>query len=256
MPFFTETMYQNLVVKGTGGAQVPASVHLCDYPVADATLLDEQLSADMEAVLRLVSLGSAARNAVKIKVRQPLAELRVQPGNEADRRAVERFAATIQEELNVKRVSLHEDARTPLLTASYRPNARTFNQKFAARIADAEATLKATPPAELARLLQGGMPFTLGEFTYEPADVQVSYTAPEGWSGVADRATLVAIDARMTDALAREGMARDVVRHVNDLRKTAGLQMEDRIALFLETEDPVLRQAIEEHRDIHRRTRR
>ena len=246
VPFFSETMYQNLVVKSMGGT-VPMSVHHCDYPIEDASLLDKQLSADMEAVQRLVTLGSAARNAVKIKVRQPLAELRVRPGNDADRRAVEHFAETIREELNVKRVSLHEAGE--LLAASFRPNARTFNQKFAARIADAQATLEATPSADLTRLTQARTPFTLGEFTYDPADILVTYTAPEGWSGIADGATQVALDSHITPELAREGMARDIIRQINDLRKAAGLNMEDRITLLLATEDATLRQAIEEHRD-------
>ena len=102
MPFLTETMYQNLVVRG---AEDGASVHLCDYPEVDESLIDDDLSADMDALLRLVSLGSAARNTVKIKVRQPLAEMKVQPGDARDRRAVERFADQICEELNVKKVT-------------------------------------------------------------------------------------------------------------------------------------------------------
>src|SRR5205823_2344294 len=98
VPFLAEEMHQNLRL-----AAEPESVHLCDYPKNDDSLIDARLSADMAALLRLVTLGSAARNMVKIKVRQPLAELQVQPGTEADRRAVARFADQIAEELNIKR---------------------------------------------------------------------------------------------------------------------------------------------------------
>src|SRR5262249_37174780 len=97
VPFLAETMYQNLVVEGAGGG--PVSVHLCDYPQPDTSLVDEQLSADMAALLRLVSLGSAARNLVKIRARQPLAELKVQSADTADRRAVGRFVGLIEEEV-------------------------------------------------------------------------------------------------------------------------------------------------------------
>ena len=76
MPFLTESMYQNLVGQD--------SVHLCDFPQVDDELIDARLSADMDALLRLVSLGSAARNSVKIKVRQPLAEMKVQPADESE----------------------------------------------------------------------------------------------------------------------------------------------------------------------------
>src|SRR5262249_22544146 len=106
MPFLSEAMYKNLVGKG--------SVHLTDYPVADDALVDKGLSEAREAVLRRASLGSAARNQVKIKARHPLAEMRVHPGSDADRRAVERFAAQIAEELNLKQVRLHNPTDGPL----------------------------------------------------------------------------------------------------------------------------------------------
>src|SRR5262249_47624136 len=80
-------------------------------------------------------------------------------------------------------------------------------------------------------------------------DVLVSQKAPEGWAGVADHDTQVLIDARITPELRREGMARDVIRQVQQLRKDANLEMEDRIVLYLHTESAELRQAIEAHRD-------
>src|SRR5262249_41569630 len=119
MPFLSEAMYQNLVVKGIGAG---TSVHLCDFPEVDERLIDAELSADMDALLRLVSGGSAARNSAKIKVRQPLAEMKVQPADERDRRAVARFADQICEELNVKKVTLHEPRLGPLLRYETKPN--------------------------------------------------------------------------------------------------------------------------------------
>jgi isoleucyl-tRNA synthetase len=252
MPFLSETMYQNLVAQAAGKG--PASVHLCDYPVADAALVDEQLSADMKALLRLVSQGLAARNATRIKVRQALYELRVQPSREAergqgDRRAVERFGDQLREELNVKRVVLHDPAGGDLLSQEVQPNMRTMGKKFGAGLQDVRAAILAAPPAELATMAQRGEPFMLGDYSLDPEDVVVSYRAAEGWAGVADRGTQVAIDTRITPELAREGMARDVVRQVQELRKEAGLEMEDRIVLYLSTEADALRQAIEAHRD-------
>src|SRR6266536_5553652 len=102
IPFLTEAMYQNLKKPGD-----PESIHLCDYPVADESFIDEELSRDMDALLRLVSLGLAARNAGRIKVRQPLAELKVLPLRDEARRTVERFADMCADELNVKKVTLH-----------------------------------------------------------------------------------------------------------------------------------------------------
>jgi isoleucyl-tRNA synthetase len=247
IPFLTETMYQNLVVKGAGKG--PSSVHLCDYPEVDQALIDERLSADMTALQRLVTMGSAARNAVKIKVRQPLAEMKVQPAGDADRRAVERFGDQIVEELNVKTVTLHDPAKGPLLRQEVQPNMRTWGPKFGRHLKEVQAAFATADPAEVARRAQEGMPFRLGEFELDPADVLVNHVAPDGWVGVADRGTQVALDVRITPDLAREGMAREVVRQVQDLRKQSGLEIEDRIVLYLATEAEALRQAIDEHRD-------
>jgi isoleucyl-tRNA synthetase len=248
IPFLTEEMYQNL-----RAAAEPESVHLCVYPQADESLIDARLSADMEALLRLVTLGSAARNTVKIKVRQPLAELRVQPGTDADRRAVERFADQLQEELNIKRVTLHDAANGPLLTSAVKANMKTLGPKFGPRLQEVKAALEGLPATVLEERLKAGLvleiEFKGGPAALDAADFSVTYQAADGWAGVADRGTQVALDARITDELAREGIARDVVRHVQDSRKGAGLEMEDRIELNLDTDADKLRQAIAAHRD-------
>src|SRR5262249_39525900 len=150
-------------------------------------------------------------------------------------RAVERFGEQIQEELNVKAVHLHDPAGGPLLTQETKPNMKTMGKNFGAQLQQVVAAINAAAPAELAAQVQKGVPFPLGPYVLNPEDVVVSYRAAEGWAGVVDRGTQVAIDARITDALALEGMARDVVRQVQDLRKEARLQMEDRIVLYLGT---------------------
>ena len=245
MPLLAETMYQNLIP----GAAWKTSVHWSDYPQVDPSLIDEQLSADVDALLALVSLGSAARNSVKIKVRQPLAELKVQPGTDSDRRAVERFADQIVEELNVKKVTLHDPSAGPLLRFEAKPNMKTLGPKFGARLKDVLAAIATAPVANLVAKVQAGQPFELHGFTLDPADVVAALKAPDGWAGVADRDTQVLIDAIITPELKREGMARDVVRQVQQLRKEANLEMEDRVVLYLHTESAELRQAIETHRD-------
>lgn len=244
VPFLSEMMYHNL-------ENAEGSVHLCAFPQADESLLDAQLSADIDALLRLVSLGSAARNSVKIKVRQPLAELKVQPATDADRRAVERFADQITEELNLKKVTLHDPARGSLLKIEVKPNPKALGPKFGAHLKDVTAAIAAADAMKLAELAQAGQPFELatanGSVTLEPTDLWVSQRAPEGWAGVADKGTQVTLDTRLTDELKREGMAREVVRHIQELRKQSGLQMEDRIIFCLTTESEELRTAITAH---------
>lgn len=245
IPFLTETMYRNLVGK--------ESVHLCDFPQVDETLIDAELSQDMDALLRLVSLGSAARNSVKIKVRQPLAELKVQPGSDTDRRAVERFADQICEELNLKKVTLHDPARGPLLQFDVKLNMKNAGPKLGPRIKEVQSLLAKQDSSQLAEKIQAGQSVELitadGPVTLEPTDFFVQAKGSDGWAGLADRGTQLALDTRITEALAQEGMAREVIRHVQNARKEADLQMEDRIELYLGTESPALQKAIEVHRD-------
>ncbi|QDU18396.1 isoleucine--tRNA ligase [Urbifossiella limnaea] len=240
VPFVTEVMWKNL-------AGTPASVHLTDYPVADDALMDTTLSQDMDAVLRIVSLGGAARNAAKQKVRQPLAELRVSPGSDADRRAVDRFPGLITDELNVKRVTLHA-ATEPMLKASAKLNKKTAAAKLGPKLKEAEAALDALDGAAVDAALAAGT-FALAGVALERADITIGYLAPDGWFGVVDRGTQVMIDARLTPELKAEGLARDVVRLVQDARKDAGLDVADKIELHLGTDAEPLRAAIAAHRD-------
>jgi isoleucyl-tRNA synthetase len=250
MPFLSEALYHNLVVQGTGTGD---SVHLCDFPEVDEPLIDGDLSADMDALLRIVSLGSAARNSVKVKRRQPVAEMKVQPGNERERRAVERFADQICDELNVKRLTLHDSAGPPLLRLRVKVNPKTLGPKLGPRLEEARRALAAADQALVAERFQAGEPFALtmaaGVFLLEADDLIVEAEPPENWAGASDRGTQVVIDTRITPALAGEGRAREVVRQVQELRKKSGLEMEDRIALHLQTEAPALQQAIAAHRD-------
>ncbi|HTU16954.1 MAG TPA: DUF5915 domain-containing protein, partial [Gemmataceae bacterium] len=249
VPFLSETMYQNLRT-----ADQPESVHLCDFPKVDADLIDEDLSTEMDRLLDLVSLGLSARNGVKIKVRQPLAELKVQAAADSEERAaVERFGDQLREELNVKVVSLHDPEWGPLLTPEVKPNMKTLGPKFGARLKDVIAAIANADPFDLAAKVREGSYIELpcgGEtILLEPADLLVSVKAEEGWAGVVDRETHIALDTRITEELSREGMARDVVRHVQEQRKEAGLEMEDRIVLYLGTESEKLRAALDTHRD-------
>jgi isoleucyl-tRNA synthetase len=254
IPFLSEEMYQNL--EASGGRKPPEeepSVHLCDYPQPDEALIDEELSHEMDALLDLVTLGSAARNTVKIKVRQPLAELKVQPGDDYLRRAVDRFADQVREELNIKKVSLHDAAQGPLLSYEVKPNMKNLGPKFGPRLKEVQAAIAAAAPAQLAAKAQAGesIELKLGDevVTLAPTDLVVQPKAPEGWVGLADGATQVLLDTRITEELAREGRAREIVRHIQELRKQSGLELEDRIVLYLGTDSDKLRPAIEAHQE-------
>jgi len=251
MPFLTEIMYQNLERSGNEKAARALSIHHCNFPEVDESLMDAELSADMEALLRLVSLGSAARNSVRIKVRQPLAEMVIQPGNDSERHAIQRFADQISEELNLKKVSLHDPAAGPLLRYEISPNLKTIGPKFGERVKEIRTALAALDPNSLVAKLQVGGKIGLDcagtTVILDENDVLLRTKAPDGWAGLSDHGTQLLLDARISEELAREGMAREVVRHVQELRKKSGLEMEDRIILYFGTDSAALRRAVEGH---------
>ena len=252
MPFLSESMYQNL--EGAADAAARAlSVHLCDFPRAEEALIDAALSADMEALLRLVSLGLSTRNAVKIKVRQPLAEIKILPASEPERRAIARFADQIFEELNVKKVTVHDPADGPLLSYDVRPNLKMLGPKFGEKLNDVQRSLAALDPAAVAAKIQAGKNLEIhaggAALALSQSDLLIQAKADDGWSGLADGRTQVSLDVRITEALACEGTAREMVRHIQELRKNSGLEIEDRIRLRVETDSPTVRSALEAHRD-------
>lgn len=257
MPFLSEALYQNLSgAQNLSGGRKPAegpadSVHLHEYPGPDESLIDSDLSADMDALLDLVSLAHAARNTVKIKTRQPLAEIKVQTTNERERRAVERFADQLRDELNIKKVTLHDPAQGALLKREVKANPKTLGPKFGPKLKQVQDAILKADPATLVANEKSEIHLTLGSgetVLLEPGDLFVQAKGPEGWAAAEDHGTVVAVDTRITPELKLEGMAREVVRHAQDTRKKADLQIVDRIVLYLGTESAELKQAIDKHR--------
>jgi isoleucyl-tRNA synthetase len=250
VPFLAESMWRNLGVRGQGSGVREESVHLCDYPTADESLIDVDLSADMEALLRLVALGSAARNSVKIKVRQPLAELKIQPANDAERRAIHRFTDQMREELNVKEITVHPQPGPFLFPFKITANLKTLGPKAGAYLQEAKRRIETGSTGLM--LLEEGKRIVINisgnDLEIDRHDYELRPNPEPGWAGVADRGTMVALDTRITAELELEGLAREIIRHVQDARKNAKLEMEDRIELSLETNSEQLKAAIAAHR--------
>jgi isoleucyl-tRNA synthetase len=244
MPFLTEGMYQNL-------ASDRKSVHWRDFPEVSESLIDAELSADMDSLLHLVSLGSAARNKAKIKVRQPLGEMRV-AGEARTRQVVERFRDLIAEELNIKRITLHDEGQGHLLRPVLEPKRELLGPKHGPKLKEVLAAVAALDPALVAAAFAKGEAVRLdcpsGPELLLPTEARIDWKATEGWIGDYDAGMEVMVDIRITGELAREGIAREIVRHIQTARKDAGLEMEDRIVLYLGTASEKLREAILAHR--------
>jgi isoleucyl-tRNA synthetase len=249
MPFLADEMYQNLA--RTEDERAPESVHLAKWPQADESLIDETLNREMALVMRLVSLGHSARQKANRKVRQPLAEAAFALGRPEERHAVETYADLITDELNVKKVRLL-DASTEAATFVLKPLPKQLGQKYGNKFPAIQKAILAMEPAAAAPGLLSGLALKVtvdGEsIEILPEEVEVRADAKSGFAVAADGAYLAALVTDLTPELVREGLAREFVRRVQDLRKTAGLDVADRIKVNV-VATPGLKEAIEAHRE-------
>jgi isoleucyl-tRNA synthetase len=230
MPFIAEELYQNLVRSMDENASL--SVHLTEWPKYDPAVIDDKLNRDMALVMKLASLGHAARNKANRKVRQPLAEAAFAVGGMEEARALEQYADLLEDELNVKHVrSL--SAAGEAVSYSLNPLPKQLGQKYGSRFPAVRQALLAVAAEDAAKnFLQGqALSLKLGEETLEilPEEVEVRVQAREGFAVAADGAYLAALVTDLTPELAQEGLAREFVRRVQDLRKSAELDIADRI---------------------------
>jgi isoleucyl-tRNA synthetase len=249
MPFLAEELYQNLVRSLDESA--PESVHLARWPEVLPEMIDESLNRDMALVVRLVSLGHSARQKANRKVRQPLSEAAFSVGNASERWAVENYADLFMDELNVKEVRLL-NASTEALSHTVKPLPKQLGQKYGNKFPAIQKTILLMNSEEASRPLLEGRPLHIlvkGEaFDILPDEVEVKAQAREGFAVAEDGPYVAALVTDLTSDLVQEGLAREFVRRVQDLRKTADLDVADRIDLFVEA-SPGLRSAIEVHRE-------
>lgn len=246
-PFLTEAIYQNLVRSVDSGA--PVSVHLLDYPEPDPGKIDDALAADMEAIIRLNSLALSAREARKIKVRQPLATLTIGPKDDAERRAAERFREMLREDLNVKTVEITAPGTPSPVSRTVRANFKTLGKRLGPRMKAAAAAIEAEAGRLAAEIEAGADEFRVeagGEaISLERVDLRLEIAQPPELAVAENAGTWAAFDTRLTDDLRLEGTMRDLLRRLQMMRKEIGLEIEDRIRLRWAGDSPVLTRLFE-----------
>jgi isoleucyl-tRNA synthetase len=243
-PFVADEIYDNL-----DGAR--ASVHLCDFPsAADVGPRDEPLEQAMELARETVRLGLGARGAAKIKVRQPLGEAVVVAAGR-EREAIEQLADIVREELNVRRVRFVAAAEE-LGSYEVKPNYRSLGPIFGKDMPKAADAISALDPGHVAAALRDGgqVGISVGgrDHALRAEDLILTMRPPEGYSVEHEGAHAVALDLAVDGELRREGRAREIVHSIQNARKTAGLQVEDRIVLRL-AGDAELLDAAGSHQD-------
>ena len=241
VPFISERMYQNLVANVDSDA--PISVHLTSFPEVETGAIDEALTFRMRVAETIIGAAHAMRESQSIRVRQPLAELRIAaPAAEAE--AIESLRKLITDELNVKTITVVETLGD-LTTSNAAPNFASLGPKFGKDAPKVAAAIKELTDEQIKRV-QLGETVSVGDGPYglTLTDLIVKVQTRSGWV-VNDAGSMqIAMDVSLDEALLMEGIARDVVRHIQNLRRSSGLKIEDRIEAVFETDSDQVAEAI------------
>ncbi|ROS80056.1 isoleucine--tRNA ligase [Muribaculaceae bacterium Isolate-042 (Harlan)] len=227
-PFFADRLYKDLTAVTRGTTE---SVHLALFPQAGAS--DTDLEERMRLAQQITSMVLALRRKVNIKVRQPLATLMVPVADERQAAMLRTMADLILSEVNVKEMRIVTD-EDGVMVKRVKPDFKKLGKKLGKQMKAAAAALAALSQADIARLTREGS-ITLdldgGEATIEVADVDIVSEDIPGWEVATDGTVTVALDVTVTDELRREGIARDVVNRIQNLRKERGFNITDKIRL-------------------------
>ncbi len=229
IPFMTEEIYQNIVAGIDPNA--PESIHLCDYPVCDESMIDPELEVNMDHVLKIVVLGRAARNESGIKNRQPIAKMMVKAPFDIP----EFFQKIIVDELNIKKVELTEDADN-FINYTFKPQLKTVGPKFGKLLGgirkalseiDGKAAMKELKAEGEIKLDINGNEVALAE-----EDLLIDMAQTEGFETQSDGRNTVVLDKTLTPELLEEGFVRELISKIQTMRKEAGFEVMDRIKVY------------------------
>ena len=250
VPFLADELYRNLVC--SLNTEAPLSVHLAEYPVADAALKDTQLEADMDFTRDVISMGHAARNRSGIKTRQPLAEITLGGLSDAEKATVNRLADLIHDELNVKAIAFTENLDT-FAQVTLKPNFKVLGPKYGKGVQAIAKAFAAADAVGLKAELEAAGSLQVeasGEtYTLEPSEIDVQTRNREGFFVEADAKKFVALSTELTHELTLEGLAREFVNKIQNMRKEADFNVSDRIKLSLSDTSPLVDEAFQTHRD-------
>jgi isoleucyl-tRNA synthetase len=243
-PFFMDQLYLDL-----GGAS--ESVHYVLMPDADDSVIDPELEERMELAQQATSMVLALRKKVGVPVRQPLAKMLVPVISDAVRGRLEAVKDLILAEVNVKEMEFVTDT-TGILTKKIKPNFKTLGKVYGARMKEIAAAFGSLDQAVITAVQNAetaGEAYTLalpgGEVVLNPGDYQISSEDMPGWLVASEGALTIALDVELTDALRREGVARELVNRIQNLRKTAGFEVTDRIDTVIYADSADIAAALE-----------
>ncbi len=244
-PFLSEHLYRELAALSARPAS-PESVHLCDYPKAEADLIRPDLEQAVDRMRQVILLGRQKREEVKIGLRTPLAGLTVINRDSTLLRDMQVLDAYLREELNVRDIRYSEDEEAYIQLVA-KPNFPLLGKRLGKRMKEFQAAINNLDNTQIAQLQTNGELTLQGE-TFSNEEIQVLQQAREGTNTVSNSLIAVDLDCRLTPELVRGGYAREVVNRIQRARKDLGFEVSDRIHIAYQA-DGELRLAIEEHLD-------
>ncbi len=230
IPFMAEDIYRNLVCNIDKNA--PISVHLCDYPVSDAKLVDKELEAAMDEVLNIVVLGRAARNTANIKNRQPLGKIFVSAAKVLGKE----FCEIVEDELNVKALEFVTDS-SGYVSYNFKPQLKTLGPKYGKLLGAIRQQLASldgsAAKAELDE--KGAITIMAGdtEIALAAEDLLIETVQKEGFQAESGNGVTVVLDTNLTDELIEEGFVRELISKIQTMRKDAGFEVMDTIKIYV-----------------------
>ena len=236
IPFMTEEIYQNIV--RSVDPEALESIHLCDYPVADESMIDPELEENMDEVLKIVVMGRACRNTANIKIRQPIKQMFVK----TDRALPEYFADIVTDELNVKKITFTEDVRA-FTSYSFKPQLRTVGPKYGKQLNAIRQYLAGVDGNSAMDELEaeGKLSFDADGVTVEltKEDLLVEPAEIPGYVSESDAVMTVVLDTNLTPELIEEGFVRELISKIQTMRKEAGFEVTDRIRVYAEGSEKI-----------------
>ncbi|MCH8068181.1 MAG: isoleucine--tRNA ligase [Candidatus Marinimicrobia bacterium] len=230
IPFVTEKIYQNLIRNLNPSAA--ESLHLCEFPSVGIEEIDEKLISEIDSVVKIVELGRSARNKANLKIRQPLAKLQYFIVNEEKGPAILRYKDQILEELNIKELELVK-SRNELIIQTLELNYALLGKRFGKDLPGIKKALDELKYDDIASRQVNNLSIELsynGEtFELRPEEIIIKEQSIEGKSTASEPGITVAISTELTEELIQEGIVRDMIRHIQNMRKEANFNVEDRI---------------------------
>jgi isoleucyl-tRNA synthetase len=237
-PFYTDQLYRDLM-------RTEQSIHLTDFPKVNPKYIDQDLEEQINTARTLTSLALSLRKKEQIKVRQPLQKMIIPVKNEVERQRIERITEQLKAEINIKEVELLDDANS-LLVKEVKPNFKQLGPRFGKDVKVVVGFIQNLTSDQINQLEEiGSLEFQLNEknITLVRTDIEVFFKDIEGWQVAQGSGMTVALDITLTEELKQEGIARELVNRIQNFRKDNGLEVIDKIAIYLEKE-PQLEAAV------------